>query len=52
VAEYVPSRREQRKMIERQGIWLVLLTIGLWALIAALVRKGVLNWSDLAGPDG
>jgi hypothetical protein len=35
-------------MIGRQGMWLVLLTVAFIGLIMALLRKGVLTWSDLA----
>jgi hypothetical protein len=45
--EHVPSRKRLHAMIEKQGLWLVLLTLAVLALAAALVRKGLFTWSDL-----
>jgi hypothetical protein len=47
VNEYVPSRKRLYAMVGKQGTWLVLLTIAVFALAAALVRKGVITWADL-----
>jgi hypothetical protein len=48
VDEYVPSRKRLYAIVTHQGTWLVLLTIAVFALAAALVRKGVITWADLA----
>jgi hypothetical protein len=48
MGESRPTRAQLSKMIGHQGVWLALLTLGLFALTMALIRKGIVTWDDLA----